>query len=159
MPAWEYTSGRTRILDMGRPAHFASRATRKYRGKNTRKTGISRLHSPQLGYPHSWLLPRSLINTGKERKIKNNHTDRLYSPDILCLQGHLLPGRHVWLTDGGGGDHLTFSYNQTWQFPTQGSSELTSAESLIPQVESNLWVLVTETMGRGQSVQSLGGED
>lgn len=62
------------------------------------------------------------------------------------------------MTDGGGGDHLTFSYNQTWQFPTQGCSELTSAEYPIPQVESYLWVLVTETMGRGQSVQSLGGE-
>lgn len=68
-----------------RACHFTSRATRKYRGKDTRKTGISRLHSPQLGSPHSWLPLRSLINTGK--KEDHNHTDRLYSPDILCLQG------------------------------------------------------------------------
>ena len=70
MPAWEHTSGRTRILDVGRPAHFASRAKRKYRGKDTRKSAISRLHSPQLGYPHSQLLLRSLINTGKERRLQ-----------------------------------------------------------------------------------------
>lgn len=50
-----------------------------------------------------------------------------------------------------------FSYDQTWQFPTRGSSELTNAEYLIPQVESYLWVLSTETMGRGYSVQSPDG--
>lgn len=45
----------------------------------------------------------------------------------------------------GGSDLLAVSHNQTWQFPTQGPSELTYAEDSVPQVESYLRVLSAET--------------
>ena len=151
LPAWEYTSGKPRIVNTGRPAHLASSDTSKYRAKDTQKTGISHLYSPQLGSTHSWLLPRSLINIGKE-KISQITTKKIVEPLHTLSPGHLLPGKQV-----GGGDGTNISYNQTWQFPTQGSSELIYAEYPVPKVESYLWVLVIETMGGGPSVQSLGG--
>lgn len=99
---------------------------------------------------------RSLINTGKEKRSQiTTQTDCR----ALTYSASRTPASwETCLVDVRGGDGTNFSYNQTWQFPTQGCSELTSAEYPIPQVESYLWVLVTETMGRGQSVQSLGGE-
>lgn len=44
-----------------------------------------------------------------------------------------------------GGDLSAVSHNQTWQFPTQGPSELTCAEDSVPQVENYLRVLSAET--------------
>lgn len=121
LPAWVYISGRDGVLDTGRPACFASRATRKYRGKNTQKMGISQLYCPQLGCPLSWPLPRSPINIGKEKKITNNHIDCTalsYSVSRdTCFLGDT---SGLWVQGGGEGgrDFSAFSYYQTWQFPT-----------------------------------------
>ena len=155
LPAWEYTSGKPRIVDTGRPAHFASRDTIKFRAKDTQKTGISHLYSPQVGSIHSWLLPRSLINTGKEKR--SQITTQTDCRALTYSVSRTPASWEICLVDVGRGDGTNFSYNQTWQFLTQGSSELTYAEYPVPKVESYLWVLVIETMRGGQSVQSLGG--
>lgn len=69
----------------------------------------------------------------------------MYSPVILCLQGHLLPGRHVWFMGVG------------WEwFSTQGSGGVTNAKYSFSRVESYLGVPVADTTERGSSVKSLG---
>lgn len=145
MPAREYTSGRrAKVLDTGSPA--ASPAGLQGSTKNTEKIGISGLYSPQL----SWLLPRSPLNIGKEKKKKQPQIITETNCRALASSS---PGTPVsWETGlvyGGGGDLSTFNYKQTWQFPTQGSSELTYAEYPIPQGQSYLWVLSPKTKGRG----------
>lgn len=57
-----------------------------------------------------------------------------------------------------GRDLSAFSYNQAWQFPTQGSNELAYAEYPVPQVESYLWVLSAETMEEANQFSVLVGQ-
>lgn len=69
-----------------------------------------------------------------------------------------MSGLWVWMRGRGGGDLSAFSYNQAWQFPTQGSSELTYAEYPVSQVESYLWVLSTETTEEANQFSVLVGQ-
>lgn len=57
----------------------------------------------------------------------------------------------------GGGDLSAVSHNQTWQFPTQGPSELTYAEDSVPQVQSYLRVLSAETTEEAEHYSVLVG--
>lgn len=139
--------GRDSVLDTGKPACFASRTTRWYRGKNTQKKRISlALPSLQPGCSLSWALPRRPINTGKEKRSQIvPWTDcRTLSPGTPASWETRLVYGCGW--EEGTDDRSAFSRNQIWQFPTQGSRELTYAEYQVLQVESDLWVRSAATM-------------
>lgn len=98
------------------------------------------LPSLQLGCSLSWALPRRPINTGKEKRSQIvPWTDcRTLSPGTPASWETRLVYGCGW--EEGKDDLSAFSHNQIWQFPTQGSRELTYAEYQVLQVESDLWV-------------------
>lgn len=138
-------------LGHGRPACFVSRATRKYRGKNTQKTGSICFVLPSEGVPSPgpFLGPHKHTHTHTKSQIITQTDCRALSYSVsrdTCFLGDM---SGLWVRGRvRGGDLSAFSYTHTWQFSTQGSSELTYGDYSILQLKSYLWVLSPETTGR-----------
>lgn len=138
-------------MDMGGLLALSAKLRGSTEVRTHRKLDPSALLSPARVY---LLLAPSLgpINTKKKKKKSQiiTQTDcRALSYSVsrdTCFLGDM---SGLWVRGRvRGGDLSAFSYTHTWQFSTQGSSELTYGDYSILQLKSYLWVLSPETTGR-----------